>query len=160
MAEHPRANGVLIIVKADNCGACIAATAVGLFENIEAHVNIGTEGKIATIPMKMMGPTSEAAVFNLAGTFPRFMYVLARDFDRVCVSGANTEGVINLVRFFNYTYNSITKQLGDNQVELPFSLANIQTFCDTSMLSLLQQATGTAAPPQPTLVARYQRSNY
>lgn len=158
--QNPRVDGILVIVKADNCGGCIAATAAGLFTRLEDELNLGQNGRIAPISMKMMGPTNEAAVFNLPETFPRFMYILARDFDQVCNSGVDYQSVVGMVRFFNYTYNPVSRKLDDNQVELPFSLVNIQAFCDASMLSLLQQTVDDIPPSQPILVPRYRRIYY
>lgn len=162
MTQTPRADGILVIIRAGNCGACLAAEAAGLFDRIEAEVNIGEQGRIATIKMDAMGPTNEAAIFNLINSFPKFMYILARDFDRVRNSGANAASVINLVRFFNYRYNAVTREIEDTKPELLFNVKNLQNFCDSSMLELLsagidkkQQAQSETQAPK--LVARYRR---
>ena len=138
-----RADGILVIIRAENCAVCRQLTDDGIFAEIEG-CDLGQAGGICPIDMKFMGPIEDAdsnlvKVFNLARTFPRFMYMFPRTFERAKLSGADYTSVVHDIRFFCAQYDTATQTL----VRTPDMLVtprNIQVFCDQSMNSLLNSA--------------------
>lgn len=134
-----RADGILVIIRADNCVVCQRLTEDGVFAEIEG-CELGQAGGICPIDMKFMGPIEDAdgnlvKVFNLARTFPRFMYMFPRTFERAKMSGADHASVVHNIRFFCAQYDTVTQTLVRTP-DMPVTLRNIQAFCDQSMNSL------------------------
>lgn len=140
---RPRADGVLVIIKAKNCGACQALEARGVFSEID-KCDVGSGGDICVVDMEFMGPIEDAAgqpikVFNLVRAFPRFMYMFPKTFEAAQASGNNYSTVAPNIRFFCGEYNESTQTV-DRVSDLPITAKAIQTFCDQSMVSLLNES--------------------
>jgi hypothetical protein len=139
-------------------------TELGFFDRLREDINLGEGGKVAEAALKEMAPVNEAAIFNLSGEFPRFMYILKKDLDKVRASGDNYQSVAHLVRFFNAVYNPLEGRLEAVPESVNFTVANIQSFCDTSMIDILQssshsQVRQTGGRGGGNLLPRYERGD-
>ncbi len=126
------ATGILVVTKADNCGVCRGLEANGLFKSLDDDLKVEN---VFTKSLKVMGPSSGAAIFNLDMFFPNFMFMSFETFERARLSLDNWKSVYNDIRFFNRTQPSdgnlsITQEYND------ITLRSIQQFCNNSEKSI------------------------
>ena len=154
---QPRANGVLVVIKAKDCGACKSLEANGTFGRIDELVNLGTDGSVQTLALDHMAPAPGGDLFNMVREFPRFMYMFPATFDDAIDANVDVKSIISEVRFFNHTYDPVLHKMSRTS-SFPITFDAIQAFCDRSMNDLLSTRMPTA--PHDGLVARYQRTPY
>src|SRR5579871_6529820 len=152
---QPRIKGTLVIIRAKNCHVCLELDKANIFTQIKNNINLGGGEPPIDLDMNQMGfvvdndTRKPIAVFNLVGSFPRFIYMLEGDtFDRALISDTNYKSVVNEMRFFGYQWDDAANRMirvHDNMC----SLQEIQKFCDTSMFELLQAKTGSAPLSSP-----------
>jgi len=148
--------GLLVIVKAKDCGACIRLEEEGFFKSLLHDVDDLDVEDVYIFDIDHRGPMpGYSAIMNIDTYFPNFKFMFRDTYEKALESGSNWQSVYQDIRFFNRVMNEENILVPSQRYEGGVTFANLKRFCDDSRRSLLEQRRVPVTAQRTVVKARY-----
>jgi len=130
-------DGVLVVIKASSCGACIHLTEIGLFDSLLTDLNVfDVEILELETPTGFDKDTEGYEVLNIDPWYPSFKYMTMKTHDSL--GSVPTREALQQIRLYNGEIVNGKYVKNVTYSKIP-TLQSIQQFCDNSARILAQR---------------------